>query len=164
MTCNTASVRQIRCSPWPTSLPRSLLAGPGAIRRASTIGRGTARRAAAGVAAARLALGAVAFVAPSIPARPWVGSGDARLPSVRLFARTLGARDIALGLGALLALQDGGKARGWVEAGGLADLGDSVATLVAFPKLPRITRWGVLASTAGAAASAALIAPYVDQA
>lgn len=125
--------------------------------------RARARKAAGVVAAGRAALGVVAFVAPSLPARPWVGHGEALRPAVRLFARTLGARDLALGLGALLALRHGGHVRGWVEAGGLADTGDAVATLVAFRDLPRRTRWLVLASTAGAAAAAGLLAPYVDQ-
>lgn len=126
------------------------------------LSHGAARRAAGSVAGARCALGVVAFVAPSVPARPWVGRDDAHRDSVRLFARTLGARDLALGLGALLALQGGGNVRGWVEAGGLADLGDSIATLVAFRSLPRLTRWAVLASTVGATACAVVLAPLVD--
>ena len=99
----------------------------------------------------------------TVPARPWVGRDEAARPSVRLFARTLGARDLALGLGALLALRSGGDVRGWIEAGGLADAGDTVATLANFADLPRVTRWGVLASTVGAAALAALLAPVVDR-
>ncbi|MCU1494687.1 MAG: hypothetical protein JWO62_2451 [Acidimicrobiaceae bacterium] len=105
----------------------------------------------------------MAFLAPSLPARPWVGDNDARLPAVRLFARALGSRDLALGLGALIALQGGTDVRGWVEAGALSDTGDALATLVAFRRLPKLTRWAVLASTIGAAAAAWVIAPYVDQ-
>ncbi|HUY29813.1 MAG TPA: hypothetical protein VMV02_02315 [Acidimicrobiales bacterium] len=127
------------------------------------LGRTRARQAAGTLAAARVALGAVAFVAPTVPARPWVGSEEAARPGARLLARALGARDLALGLGALLAMRHEASLRGWVEAGGLADAGDTVATLVAFRSLPRRSRWAVLASTVGAAAGAAVLAPYVDR-
>ncbi len=128
-----------------------------------TLDTSRARRAAGALAAARAALGVVAFVAPTVPARPWVGHADARLPAVRLFARTLGARDLALGLGALIALREGDDVRGWVEAGGLADTGDTIATLVTFRSLPKRTRWAILASTIGAAVMAVVLAPYVDR-
>ncbi|MDA8290985.1 MAG: hypothetical protein M0Z33_04795 [Actinomycetota bacterium] len=125
--------------------------------------RSQARRAAGAIAAARVALGAVAFVAPTLPARPWVGRDEAVRTGARLLARALGARDLALGVGACLALRRGSDARRWVEAGGLADAGDTVATLVSFRSLPTLSRWAVLASTVGAAAGAALLAPLVDR-
>lgn len=137
----------------------AIAAGPSA---PWSIGRRDARRAAGAIAAARVALGVVAYLAPTLPARPWVGADEAARPGTRLFARTLGARDVALGLGALLALRHDSRLRGWVEAGGLADAGDTVATLLAFRSLPRRSRWAVLASTVGAAAGAAVLAPFVD--
>jgi len=125
--------------------------------------RSRARQAAGAVAAARTVLGVVAFVAPSLPARPWVGAEEAGRPGTRLFARTLGARDLALGLGAILAMRHESSMRGWVEAGGLADTGDTVATLIAFRGLPRRSRWLVLSSTVGAAIAAGVLAPLVDR-
>jgi len=62
-----------------------------------------ARASARALASARVALGVTAFALPRLPARPWVGT-DAARPSVEVMGRALGARDVALGLGALLAL------------------------------------------------------------
>jgi hypothetical protein len=131
-------------------------------RGTSVVSRSSARRAACALAAARTAVGVVAYALPALPARPWVGEQEARRPAVQLFARTLGARDIALGLGGIVALRRGASARGWIEAGGLADAGDSVATLLSFAKLPRVTRWLVLGSTLAAAGAACVLAPFVD--
>src|SRR5690348_1882163 len=61
------------------------------------------RHAATAVAAGRVALGVAALARPSVPARPWVGASADEL-GARVFGRALGARDIALGLGALAAL------------------------------------------------------------
>ena len=75
---------------------------------------------------------------------------------------TLGARDLALGIGVILALRHDAPVRGWVEGSGLADAGDTLATLLAFGKLPKGGRWLVLLSAGGAAAAARLAAPSVD--
>lgn len=124
--------------------------------------RDSARQLAANLAWARIGLGATAILLPSLPLRPWVGGETARKPRAKLLARALGARDIALGLGVILALRHDAPLRGWVEGGGLADAGDVVATLLAFSSLPRFGRWLVLASAGGAAAAARLAAPLVD--
>jgi hypothetical protein len=115
--------------------------------------------AARGLALARVAIGATAWISPKVVLRPWVGSSDAGFPSVILLGRALGARDIALGAGALLAARDSGPVRGWVEAGGLADAGDTLATVLAFGDLPRMGRWAILATTLGAVVAAAVISP-----
>ncbi len=120
------------------------------------------RQLALSLAATRAVIGAAALLAPGAPATPWVGGEEARRPSVRLFARTLGGRDLALGLGALLAVRRGRPVRGWVEAGGLADAGDSVATLLAWRSLPRRSRLVVLALTLGAATASAALAGVAD--
>jgi hypothetical protein len=115
------------------------------------------------VAWSRIAIGVVALLAPAAPLRPWLGrefAGDSR---AKLLARSLGARDLALGLGVILALRHEGPVRGWVEGAGMADAGDCLATLLAFGKLPKAGRWLVLGSAAGAAATARLIAPAIDE-
>jgi hypothetical protein len=61
------------------------------------------RRGAVVVAAGRVALGLTALAWPSVPARPWVGAAADDV-AARVFGRALGARDVALGLGALAAL------------------------------------------------------------
>ncbi len=106
------------------------------------------------VAAGRVALGLTALAWPSVPARPWVG-GSADDLAVRVLARALGARDLALGLGALTALartaEEPGSASAWVAAGALSDALDVAASLSSWRELPRATRWLVAASAGGAA-------------
>ncbi len=120
------------------------------------------RDGATAVAAGRVALGLTALAWPSGPARPWVGAAAADDLAVRVFGRALGARDLALGLGALAALRrpagtpgSGGSAAAWVAAGALSDALDVAASLAAWRELPRAGRWLVVASAGGAAVAGA---------
>ena len=114
------------------------------------------RRGATAVAAGRVAIGVTALTWPLVPARPWVGA-DADNVAAQVFGRALGARDLALGLGALAALQapssgdEARSARAWVAAGALSDALDVVASVLSWRELPRFTRWLVAASAGGAA-------------
>jgi hypothetical protein len=125
--------------------------------------RETARSAAQGLAGLRILIGVLAFFLPRLALRGWVGGKVASESGGRLLSRSVGARDIALGAGALLAERHDAPVRGWIEAGALSDLGDLAATLAGFKELPRFTRFGVLFMTGGAIAAGALIAPSVDQ-
>lgn len=125
--------------------------------------RSTARHLATVVAWSRVALGATAVLLPSVPLRPWVGRDEAWRPRSRLLARALGGRDLALGIGVVMALRHDSPMRGWVEAGGVADAGDVLATALAFGSLPKKGRMMVLAAAGGAAAVARLTAPAVDR-
>jgi hypothetical protein len=118
------------------------------------------RRLVTALAVLRTGLGVVAFVAPALPARPWVGR-DAERPAVRTVARALGGRDLALGLGTLVAAGTGAPDRAWLAASALSDAGDVVATLEGWARRPRLGRLAVLvAATGGAIACAALaVAP-----
>jgi len=103
------------------------------------------------VALGRIGIGCTALAAPAVMTRPWIGAG-ADSDDAKLLARAMGGRDLALGLGTLRALgADDADARPWVALAGTADAVDAAVTLLAFRRLPRITRWGVLAATAGAA-------------
>lgn len=106
------------------------------------------------MAAGRVALGLTALAWPSVPARPWVGPSAGDL-TARVFGRALGARDLALGLGALAALQgpaaDPAQAATWVAAGALSDALDVAASVASWDELPRLTKWLVAASAGGAA-------------
>ena len=124
--------------------------------------RDKARQIAEAVAVGRIAIGITALVAPTVPLRPWVGRDFAWQPRAKLLARSLGARDLALGVGVMLALRHKAPVRGWVEGAALADAGDTLATLLAFGKLPKSGRWLVLASAAGAVAAGRLAAPVID--
>jgi hypothetical protein len=119
------------------------------------------RRGALTVAAGRVALGVTALAWPAIPARPWVGASADDL-AARVFGRALGARDLALGLGALAALArpgaEPGPAASWVAAGALSDALDVAASLASWHDLPRVTRWLVAASAGGAALTGAAAA------
>jgi hypothetical protein len=113
----------------------------------------TLRRAAQAIAWGRVGLGSAALVAPLVVTRPWVG-GAAGTPAARLLARTLGGRDLALGIGTLRALsRSDEEARPWVALAGVSDAVDALATVVAFAWLPRGTRWVIL----GASVSASLV-------
>ena len=114
------------------------------------------RRGATLVAVGRVAIGVTALAWPSVPSRPWVGATADDL-TARVFGRALGARDLALGLGALAALLrpaeagDLDSAGAWVAAGALSDALDVVASLASWRELPRVGRWLVVASAGGAA-------------
>jgi hypothetical protein len=124
--------------------------------------RDQASQIAEAVAWGRIGLGVTALLAPTVPLRPWVGRDFAWQPRAKLLARSLGARDLALGLGVILALRHDAPIRGWVEGGGVSDTCDVLATLLAFGKLPKAGRWLVVLSAGGAAALARLAAPAVD--
>jgi hypothetical protein len=126
------------------------------------------RRGATLVAAGRVALGVTALAWPSVPARPWVGAAADDL-AARVFGRALGARDLALGLGALAVLQrpaagagEMGPARAWIAAGALSDALDVVASVASWRELPRVGRWLVAASAGGAALAGAAAALAVQ--
>lgn len=106
---------------------------------------------------ARIGLGVVAFLAPTLPARPWVGD-DAVRSSTKTLARALGARDVALGFGTMLARLHGAPVRGWLEASAFADAGDVVATLIGWRMRPRFGRLGVLLAAAGGVTTCSLLA------
>jgi hypothetical protein len=77
-----------------------------------------AKQLAIATARARIAIGISAMVAPGAASRTMFevpGSGT------RLFARMLAGRDLALGLGVVIALDRGAPVRGWLEASALAD-------------------------------------------
>jgi hypothetical protein len=111
------------------------------------------RRGAGAVAAGRVALGLAALARPSVLARPWVGEGADDL-AAEVLGRALGARDLALGLGALTALQrqaaEPGSACAWVAAGALSDSLDAAITLSSWRELPRAGRWLIVAAAGGA--------------
>jgi hypothetical protein len=113
---------------------------------------GLVRAGARAVAGLRVVLGVTALVSPEIAARPWVGwsAGD---PAGSVLGRAAGARDVALGAGALLAARDGAQAeRLWVAAGAFCDVLDATTTFVHWRRLPGPGRLLVSGAAVGAAA------------
>ncbi len=120
------------------------------------------RRIAQIVAVARIAVGCTALASPVAMTRPWMGDA-AEAPGARFLARTMGGRDLVLGIGTLRALGvDDSEARPWVALAGVADAIDAVVTIEAFRRLPRVTRWGVLAAAIGAAVVSFRVATALD--
>jgi hypothetical protein len=109
----------------------------------------------------RMAFGAAFLVAPGLAARGWVGA-DAMRPGTRVITRALGARDLALGLGVVIAIDRGAPVRGWLEASALSDGVDLLATLVGGRALPPAGRGAVMVLAAASAGVAAWLARTVD--
>ena len=99
----------------------------------------------------RIALGAAAVLTPG-PATRVIGGRRASEGITPLFARMLGARDIALGLGTVIALDRGKPVRGWLEGSALSDSVDCVACVLARQHMPPT----VFRSAAGLAAASAV--------
>ena len=99
----------------------------------------------------RQLVGGAFVLAPGLFGRTWI-AGDARRRPVKVLARAFGARDLALGLGVVIALDRGTPVRGWIEAGALSDAIDTCASLLAGNSIPPAVRWPCVALGAGSAA------------
>jgi hypothetical protein len=97
----------------------------------------------------RLGIGVGFFFFPSKLGRLWSGERESSTTS-RMALRSLGGRDVALAIGTLVALENNGNVRGWLEAGALADASDAVSVLTNWSGQPRLRRLLSLASSVGA--------------
>jgi hypothetical protein len=111
---------------------------------------------AVSLARGRIAFGVVSVLAPGIVGRTMTGR-DGSDGGMRLFLRMVGARDLGLGLGLLLALDRDAPTRGWLEASALVDGIDAGACLLARHHL----RPGVFPGTVGLAATGALLSAWL---
>ena len=109
----------------------------------------------------RIGVGAAFVLLPGIAGRMWIGPDAARRP-VKVLARAFGVRDLAIGLGVVIALDRGTPARGWIEAGALSDTIDTCASLLAGSSIPPGIRLPAIAIGAGSAAAGAKLAPEFD--
>ena len=109
----------------------------------------------------RIAVGAAFVLFPGLAGRMWIGSDAARRPGQGAGARVR-RRDLALGLGVVIALDRGTPVRGWIEAGVLSDAIDTAASLLAGSSIPPAIRWPCVALGAGSAAAGASLAPQFD--
>jgi len=122
----------------------------------------TERDLALAHARGRIAVGAAFFLAPGLAGRLWIGD-DARRRAVKVLARAFGARDLAIGLGVVIALDRGAPVRGWLEAGALSDTLDFSASFLAGDSIPRDLRRFALALGAGSAALGAVLSRALDE-
>jgi hypothetical protein len=121
----------------------------------------TARSLAGLQAIGRLALGGGMAVAPGVFAGAWVG-GAADKREGRVLSVGLGARDVAIALGTLQALQGRRGAAAWLRAGLIADAADLVATLRARDDLPPLAVPAVAAIAAGSVVLGAYLQSTLD--
>ena len=109
----------------------------------------------------RVALGAALFLAPHKVARLWTGEhGEEAVSTMALQGQ--GARDLGLGLGLLIALENGHSPRHWLEAGAIADTADAFATLGQWGRLSFVRKVGLLGLELGAAALGLRLAAEVE--
>jgi hypothetical protein len=116
------------------------------------------RKMAVSLARGRIAIGVVSLLAPELVARTMTGR-DGSEGAIRLFARMVGARDLGLGLGLLVALDRGAPVRGWLEASAVVDGIDAVACLLARHHI----RTTVLPGAVGLAAAGALLSAWLSR-
>ena len=119
----------------------------------------TARSLARLQAAGRLVAGGALAFAPGAVAGAWAG-GVADRRDGQVFAIGLGARDVAIALGTLRALQAGRGAGHWLRAGLIADTADLLATVRARDTLPPLAVPAVVAVAGGSV----LIGAYLQSA
>jgi hypothetical protein len=112
-----------------------------------------ARRAAGLLGAGRAALGVAVLIAPEAVTSHWLGDDNASHPAVRYLARSVGARDLALGVLALCTLDDAGVASQVQAACAVSDAVDALATVAVSKRLPLVGAVGTV-TVAGAAAVA----------
>ena len=105
----------------------------------------------------RIAVGAAFVLLPGLAGRMWIGSDAGRRP-VKVLARAFGARDLAIGLGVVIALDRGTPVRGWIEAGVLSDAVDTAASLLAGGSIHPAIRWPAIAVGASSTAIGASLA------
>jgi hypothetical protein len=110
-----------------------------------------ARAIALQQAVGRAVVGTALAVAPGVAGRGWIGAAAAS-PGTQAITTAMGARDLAIALGALRSIRAGSGVRPWLLAGALADGADLVATLRARGAIPPAAAVGVAALAAGSTA------------
>lgn len=98
----------------------------------------------------RIAIGATLTLAPKRAGGGWLGR-DASRPATQVAISAVGARDLAIGLGAAYAAGQGHGAGPWLRAGTLADAVDFAVTLRAREHLSAVAVVGVGALAGGSA-------------
>jgi len=114
------------------------------------------RDLAVSLAGGRIAIGVVSLLAPGVVVRTMTGRGGSE-GGTRLFARMVGARDLGLGLGVLVALSRGAPVRGWLEASAVVDGIDAAAVLLARNHI----RTAVFPAALGMAVAGALLSAWL---
>jgi hypothetical protein len=120
------------------------------------------QRAAVAFAVGRIAFGVGLIAAPQKVASGWL-AGDAQRAPTQVAVRGLGARDVALAAGVVLAAKEGAALRPWLVGCLVCDLADIASTLAAGSALPARARRGTVALAGAAAIAGAALTARVDQ-
>ena len=120
------------------------------------------KQLAQGVGIGRVVFGIGFITMPAWTGRIWIGE-DSHRPAVKVLTQAIGARDLTMGLGALIAMRRGKPARGWLEAISLTDVVDFTCGLLAGDRIPRSSRAAVLVLAGASALQAAVAAQGVDE-
>ena len=115
-----------------------------------------ARDLAVGSAGGRIAIGLVSLLVPGVVGRAMMGP-DGDSSGRRLFLRVVGGRDLALGIGVLVALHRNAPVHGWLRASAVVDGLDAAGSLLARHHL----RPTVFPAAAGAATAGALLSGWL---
>ena len=111
--------------------------------------------------AGRVAFGLAFLLAPKKAAHGWIGDDVDRKP-VELLVRAVGARDVVLGAGGVMAAMSGRPLRPWLRAGVAADAADALTTALYLKHLPRQGALATLGLTAVAALAGVRVAARVE--
>jgi hypothetical protein len=114
------------------------------------------------IARGRIAIGLAALVAPGLASRALSGRKAEGIEP--LLARMLGARDLTLGLGAVIALDRGAPVRGWTEGAAVSDTVDAVASLLAKGRMSPRAFTATVALASGSAALGGYLSRRLDPA
>jgi hypothetical protein len=114
------------------------------------------RDLAVALATGRIAIGLLSLLTPGIVGRAMIGARGST-GGTRLLLRMVGARDLALGLGVIAAMERDGPVRGWLEASALVDGLDLSACVLARHHL----RPGVAPVAAGMAGGGTLMSAWL---
>lgn len=114
------------------------------------------------LARARIAIGVAAVAAPGFASRALSGRSASGIEP--LLARMLGARDVTLGLGTVIALDRGAPVRGWLEASAVSDAADCLSSLLARSRMSKLAFGATVALAAASAVTGAFLATRLDPA
>lgn len=103
------------------------------------------------LASGRIGIGLALFAAPSTATRLWLGQEVT--PAATVLARGLGVRDLAIGVGTLVALDGDRDVDPWLDASIAADTADATAALLAREHLDTRSLAGTVVVALGAAAA-----------
>jgi hypothetical protein len=94
------------------------------------------RGAVRSLALGRMAIGAACLLVPGLVGRGWIGPA-ASGRGVKALVRALGVRDVVVGLGTLITLDDDRPVAHWLWFGAACDAVDAAATLLAAGAIPK---------------------------